>query len=84
MSGAAAFLGAVMIKPILILKHRRGRQGPSLRSLRRAIRPARGRVGWRVVVFLILLSLVVGIIGISLNLKLEKWEREHPAALHGE
>ncbi len=73
-----------MIKPILILKHRRGRQGPSLRSLRRAMRPARGRVGWRVVVFLILLSLLVGIIGISLNLKLETWEREHPAALHGE
>jgi hypothetical protein len=71
-----------MIKSILILKHRRGRQGPSARSLRRAIRPARGRVGWRVVIFLILLSLAVGMIGISLNLKLERWEREHPAMQH--
>ena len=69
-----------MIKPILILKHRRAAaRGQSLRSLRRAMRPARGRVGWRVVVFLILLSLVVGWIGISLNLKLEAWERHHQA-----
>ena len=71
-----------MIKSIMILKSRRGRSSPSARTLRRAIRPARGRVGWRVVVFLILLSLAVGVIGISLNLKLERWEREHPAMQH--
>ena len=72
-----------MIKSVMILKHRPGRQGPSARTLRRAIRPARGRAGFRVVVFLILLSLVVGAIGISLNLNLERWEREHPVIQHG-
>jgi hypothetical protein len=78
-------LEAVMIKPILILKRRReAARGQSLRSLRRAMRPAHGRVGWRVVVFLILLSLVVGWIGISVNLKLEAWEREHSTAQHEE
>jgi len=55
------------------------REGPSLRALRRAIRPVRGRVGWRVVIFLILLSLAVGVIGISLNLRLERWEHERAA-----
>ena len=59
------------------------RQGPSLRALRRAMRPVRGRVGWRVVVFLILLSLAVGVIGISLNLKLERWEHEHALMKRG-
>ena len=72
-----------MIKPILILKRRReAARGQSLRSLRRAMRPAHGRVGWRVVVFLILVSLGIGAIAISLNLKLEKWEREHPLLSH--
>ena len=66
-----------MIKSVMILKQQRGRQGPSARTLRRAMRPSRVRVGVRVVIFLILLSLVVGAIGISLNLKFEKWEREH-------
>ncbi|HEY2009361.1 MAG TPA: hypothetical protein VGH23_10255 [Rhizomicrobium sp.] len=72
-----------MIKSVMILKHRPGRQGPSARTLRRAMRPARGRIGLWAMVFLILLSLVVGAVGISLNLKLERWEREHPAASHG-
>lgn len=72
-----------MIKSVTILKHRGGRQGPSARTLRRAMRPARGRIGLRVAVFLILLSLMVGAIGISLNLKLERWEREHPVIQHG-
>jgi len=36
-------------------------------------------VGWRVVIFLILLSLAVGVIGISLNLRLERWEHERAA-----
>jgi hypothetical protein len=67
-----------MIKSVMILKHRPGRQGPSARTLRRALRPARGRIGFWAVVFLILLSLVVGAVGISLNLKLETWERAHP------
>ena len=67
-----------MIKSVMILKHRPGRQGPSARTLRRALRPARGRIGLWAVVFLILLSLVVGAVGISLNLKLETWERAHP------
>ena len=69
-----------MIKSVTILKHRGGRQGPSARTLRRAVRPARGRIGLRVVVFLVVLSLVVGAVGISLNLNLER--REH-AARHG-
>jgi hypothetical protein len=73
-----------MIKSVMILKYRRGRQGPSARTLRRAMRPSRVRVGVRVVIFLILLSLVVGAIGISLNLKFEKWEREHATAQHRE
>ena len=46
------------------------------------MRPVRARVGFRVVIFLILLSLVVGAIGITLNLKLETWEREHLAVQH--
>ena len=71
-----------MIKSVMILKRGRGRQGPSLRTLRRAMRPVRARVGLRVVIFLILLSLAVGVIGISLNLKFEAWEREHPAMQH--
>lgn len=71
-----------MVKAIVIEKRRQGPQGPSRRSLRRAIRPVRGRIGWRVVVFVILLSLVVGAIGIWLNLKLETWEREHAAMQH--
>lgn len=72
-----------MIKSVMILKYRRGKQGPSARTLRRAIRPARVKVSLRVVIFLILLTLVVGAAGISLNLKFEKWEREHPAMQHG-
>ena len=48
-----------MIKPILILSTGAGARGQP-RSWRRAMRPARGRVGWRVVVFRIPLSLVVG------------------------
>jgi hypothetical protein len=66
-----------MSKIVTILKWRRGPQGPSLRTLRRAIRPVRIKVGLRVVVFLLLLSLVLATIGISINLKIEKWEREH-------
>jgi hypothetical protein len=72
-----------MIKSLTILKFRKGPQGPSQRTLRRAVRPCRGRVGIRVAVFLMLLSLVLGTIGISLNLKLEKWEREHPMRVLG-
>ncbi len=66
-----------MSKIVTILKWRRGPQGPSLRTLRRAIRPVRIKVGLRVVVFLLLLSLVLATIGISINMKIEKWEREH-------
>ena len=73
---------AAMIKSVMILKQQRGRQGPSARTLRRAIRPSRVKVGLRVVVFLILVSLGIGAIAISLNLKLEKWEREHPLLSH--
>ena len=72
-----------MIKSVMILKYRRGKQGPSARTLRRAIRPSRIKIGPRVAVFLIMLSLAVGWIGISLNLKFEKWEREHHAMQHG-
>ncbi|HEY1878057.1 MAG TPA: hypothetical protein VGG66_11330 [Rhizomicrobium sp.] len=66
-----------MTKLVTILKWRRGPQGPSLRTLRRAIRPVRVKVGVRVVFFLILLSLFLGTVGIAINLKIEKWEREH-------
>jgi hypothetical protein len=68
-----------MTKLVTILKWRRGRQGPSLRTLRRAIRPVRVKVGFRVVAFLLLLSVVLATIGISINLKIETWEREHRA-----
>ena len=71
-----------MSKIVTILKWRRGAQGPSLRTLRRAIRPVRVGIGLRVVVFLVLLSVVLATIGISLNLKLENWERQHPAMQH--
>jgi hypothetical protein len=66
-----------MTKMVTFLKWRRGQQGPSLRTLRRAIRPVRVKVGLRVVVFLVLLSAVLATIGISINLKIERWEREH-------
>ena len=66
-----------MVKPITLLKWRRGPQGPSLRTLRRAIRPVRVKVGLRVVVFLILLSLMLATVGIWINLRIEKWEHEH-------
>jgi hypothetical protein len=66
-----------MSKPVIVVKISRGPQGPSARTLRRAIRPVRIKVGLRVVAFLILLSLVLATIGISINLKIEKWEREH-------
>jgi hypothetical protein len=68
-----------MSKIVTILKWRRGPQGPSLRTLRRAIRPVRVRIGFRVMIFLVLLSLMLGTVGIWLNLKIEKWEREHHA-----
>ena len=68
-----------MTKLVTILKRRQGQQGPSLRTLRRAIRPVRVKVGSRVVVFLLLLSVVLATIGISINLKIETWEREHRA-----
>jgi hypothetical protein len=71
-----------MIKLVTIVKHRGGRQGPSARTLRRAIRPLRGRVGKRVVVFLILLSLVLATIGIWLDLRVEQWEHEHHMTQH--
>ena len=68
-----------MSKIVTILKWRRGAQGPSLRTLRRAIRPVRVKITARVVVFLILLSLLLATVGIWLNLEIEKWEREHHA-----
>jgi len=66
-----------MVKLIVIIKHRRGPQGPSRRTLRRALRPSRVRVGIRVAIFLVLLTLLVGWLGISLNWNLEKLEHEH-------
>ena len=71
-----------MIKSLIILKFRQGPQGPSQRTLRRAIRPSRVRVGIRVAVFLMLLSIVLATVGISLNLKIERWEREKTAQSH--
>ena len=65
-----------------IIFWRRGPQGPSLRTLRRAIRPVRVKITLRVVAFLVLLSLVLATIGITLNLTLEKWERRPPAVQH--
>ena len=72
-----------MVKLVTMLKRRRDAQAPSLRTLRRAVRPARTSVGKRVVIFLILLSLIVGAIAISVNLVLERWEKEHSTGLHG-
>jgi hypothetical protein len=72
-----------MIKSVMILKFRRGRQGPSARTLRRALRPSRVKMGPRVAIFLVLLALLVGWIGISLNLKFEAWERHHHSLPHG-
>ena len=66
-----------MIKPVVIVKYQRGPQGPSARSLRRAIRPSRVNVGPRVWIFLIIFTLVLGWIGISFNRNLEKREHEH-------
>jgi len=66
-----------MVKPLVIVKCRHGPQGPSARSLRRAIRPSRVKVGFRVVVFLIALAVVGGVIGMSVNANLEKLEHEH-------
>lgn len=69
-----------MIKSVTILKGRRGRQGPSSRTLRRAVRPSRVKIGPRVAIAIILVVLVLGWIGISLNLRSEKWEHEHHSA----
>jgi hypothetical protein len=69
-----------MIKSVTILKYRGGRQGPSARTLRRAIRPSRVKVGPRVAIFLIIFTLLLGWVGISLNQKFEKWEHEHHSA----
>ena len=66
-----------MVKSIVIIKHRRAAQGPSRRTLRRALRPSRVRVGIRVAIFLALLALLFGWLGISLNWNLEKLEHEH-------
>ena len=66
-----------MVKSIVLIKHRRGPQGPSRRSLRRALRPSRVRVGVRVAIFLVLLTLVVGSLAISFNRNLEKLEHGH-------
>ena len=66
-----------MVKPLVIVKCRHGPQGPSARSLRRAIRPSRVNVGPRVWIFLIIFTLVLGWIGISFNRNLEKREHEH-------
>ncbi len=72
-----------MVKPVVIVKYQRGQQGHSARTLRRAIRPSRVRVGFRVVIFLTLLALLVGSVAISLNANLAKREHEHAARLHG-
>ena len=69
-----------MIKSVMILKFRRGRQSPSARTLRRAVRPSRVKIGARVAILLILFSLVMGWIAISLNVKLEKWEHQQHSA----
>jgi hypothetical protein len=66
-----------MVKPIVIIKYRRGPQGPARRTLRRAIRPSRVKIGIRVAIFLVLLTLLVGWIAISFNRNLEKLEHEH-------
>lgn len=70
-----------MVKPIVIVKRRRGPQGPSHRTLRRAVRPSRVRIGIRVAIFLALLSLLVSAVAISLNWNLEKLEREHQPSI---
>jgi len=66
-----------MIKSVTIVKQRGGKQGPSARTLRRAIRPSRVKMGPRVAIFFLIFALVVGWIGNSVNQKLEKWERDH-------
>jgi len=68
-----------MIKSVTNVKQRGGRQGPSARTLRRAVRPSRVKMGPRVAIFFVIFALVVGWIGNSLNQKIEKWEHEHPS-----
>ena len=70
-----------MVKSVIIVKYQRGPQGPSSRTLRRAIRPSRVKVGLRVAIFLVLLSLLFGAVGISKNRNLEKWEHEHQRSI---
>ena len=41
-------------------------------------KPVRTRIGWRVVIFFLAAGLVGGCIAIELNLRLQKWEQEHP------
>jgi hypothetical protein len=78
------FFGEVaMIKSVILLKHRGGRQGPSARALRRAVRPSRVKMGPRVAIFFVLFALAVGWIGFSLNKKIEKWEQEHHRVSQG-
>lgn len=66
-----------MIKSVIIRKYRHGRQGPSLRTLRRALRPERVTFRLRMVIFLALLSLVFGVIGVFTNTGIAHLEREH-------
>jgi hypothetical protein len=67
------------MKTVTTIKYRRGRQGPSARSLRRALRRSRVRMGVRVALLLLAFFLLVGAIGISINMKIEQLERDHHA-----
>jgi hypothetical protein len=69
-----------MMKTVMITKFRRGRQGRSARNLRRAIGRSRVKIGRRVGLLLIAFLLVVGAIGIFVNMKIEQLEKEHHTA----
>jgi hypothetical protein len=67
------------MKTVTTIKYRRGRQGPSARSLRRAIGRSRVRIGPRVALVLLAFFLLVGAIGVCINMEIEKLEREYHA-----
>jgi hypothetical protein len=66
-----------MVKPLVVVKYQRGPQGPSQRTLRRAVRSCRRKVSFRATIFLLLFSLVAAAIGMSVNRNLERREHEH-------
>jgi LytS/YehU family sensor histidine kinase len=70
-----------MMRSVMSVKYGGRRGGPNARTWRRANRGKRRvKIGVRAALFFLVVTIATGIIGISLNLKLEKSERTRHAA----